>query len=304
MKVTLLGTGGMIPTLYRNLPSIALKRDGDLFLFDCGEGTQIQFIRASLSFGKLFAIFLSHLHGDHVIGLPGLLMTIMQQSREKPLLIFGPPGTREYVDLFRKCLGFNPSYFLDIREIAEGLVYSGNGFRMEAIALDHRLPTFAFSLTEDSRPGCFFPEKARELGVPEGPLFGKLQRGEPLTLENGKKVTPDMVMGPPRKGRKFVYVSDTRPCAPVIEFARNADFLIHEGMFSDDMEEDARKKGHSTVSQAARIAREAGVKKLVITHISSRYRQINELLSQARGVFPTAIIGKDLMEFDIPLHKE
>ncbi|MCD6352635.1 MAG: ribonuclease Z [Proteobacteria bacterium] len=303
MKVTLLGTGGMIPTLHRNLPSIALQREGDLFLFDCGEGTQIQFVRASLSFGKLFAIFLSHLHGDHVTGLPGLLMTIMQQSREKPLLIFGPPGTREYVNISRKCLGFTPSYLLDIREISEGRFYSGAGFRMEAILLDHRIPTFAFSLTEDPRPGCFFPDKARELGVPEGPLFGKLQRGETLTLEDGKTVTPEMVMGPSRKGRKFVYVSDTRPCAQVVKFAREADFLIHEGMFSSEMEEDARKKGHSTAAQAARIAREAGAKRLVITHISSRYRRINELLSEARSVFPGAIIGRDLMEFEIPMHK-
>lgn len=303
MKITLLGTGGAIPTLRRNLPAVALQREGDIFLFDCGEGTQVQLIRASLSPGKLSAIFLSHLHGDHVTGLPGLLMTMMHQAREKPLFIFGPSGTKEYLNLIRKCLGFNPPYLLDIREISEGRVYSGSDFWVEAVGVDHKPHTFAFSLEEEPRPGRFFPDKAKELGVPEGPLFGKLQRGETLTLEGGKVITPSMVMGPPRKGRKFVYVTDTRPCPQIIELAKEADFLIHEGMFAGDMEEEARLKGHSTISQAARIAVEAKVKKLVITHISSRYRQINELLNEARAIFPHAIIGRDLMEFEIPVHK-
>lgn len=303
MKITLLGTGGAIPTLRRNLPAVALQREGDIFLFDCGEGTQVQLIRASLSPGKLSAIFLSHLHGDHVTGLPGLLMTMMHQAREKPLFIFGPPGTKEYLNLIRKCLGFNPPYLLDIREISEGRVYSGSGFWVEAVGVDHKPHTFAFSLEEEPRPGRFFPDKAKELGVPKGPLFGKLQRGETLTLEGGEVITPSMVMGPSRKGRKFVYVTDTRPCPQIIELAKEADFLIHEGMFASDMEEEARLKGHSTISQAARIAVEAKVKKLVITHISSRYRQINELLDEARAIFPHAIIGRDLMEFEIPVHK-
>ena len=304
MKVILLGTGGAIPTLRRSLPSVALQREGELFLFDCGEGTQTRIIQASLSPGKLFAVFLSHLHGDHVTGLPGLLMTMMHQSREKPLLIFGPPGIKEFIDLTRKCLNFNPRYFLDIREISEGRFFSGPGFWMEAVAVDHKPHTLAFSLEEEERPGRFFPEKARKLGVPEGPLFGKLQRGESLTLNNGRLITPSMVMGPPRKGRKFVYITDTRPCLQAIRVARGADLLLHEGMFSKDMEEEAREKGHSTVTQAAKIALEAMVKNLVIIHISSRYYRIDELLREARSIFPKAIIGRDLMEFEIPVHKD
>ncbi len=303
MKVTLLGTGGAIPTLRRSLPAVALQREGDIFLFDCGEGTQVQITRAGLSPGKLCAILLTHLHGDHVTGLPGLLMTIMHQAREKPLLIFGPQGTKEFVAMFRKCLGFNPTYDLDIREVSEGRFFSGRGFWIEAVEVDHRLRTFAFSLEEKQRPGRFFPEKARELGIPEGPSFGKLQRGETLTLPSGVLVTPDMVMGPPRKGRKFAYVTDTRPCPSVVKIAEEADLLIHEGMFASDMEEEAFKKAHSTVAQAAQTAREARVKKLVVTHISPRYLHIGELIREARSIFPQTIIGKDLMQFEIPVNK-
>ena len=303
MKVTLLGTGGAIPTLRRSLPAVALQREGNLFLFDCGEGTQVQIIRAGLSPGKLFAVFLSHLHGDHVTGLPGLLMTIMHQSREKPLLIFGPPGTREFITMFRKCLGFNPTYLIDVKEISAGRIFTGPGFSIEAIEVDHRLKTFAFSLEEEQRAGKFFPDKAKELGVPEGSSFGRLQRGETITLPDGTEVRPEMVLGPPRKGRKFAFVTDTRPCESVIQFAEEADLLIHEGMFTSDMEEEARMKGHSTVAQAAEIAKKARVKKLVLTHISPRYLHIGDLLREARAIFPKAIIGKDLMEFEIPVNK-
>lgn len=304
MKIFLLGTGGAIPTLRRSLPAVALQREGDIFLFDCGEGTQVQIVRADLSPGRLHAIFLTHLHGDHVTGLPGLLMTIMHQGREKPLLIFGPRGTREYVQLFRKCLGFNPQYELEIREIGEGGFFSAPGYCMEAMALDHKPLTLAYSLIEEQRPGRFFPEKARELGVREGPQFGRLQRGEMIALEDGSVVSPKMVMGPPRRGRKFVYVTDTRPCPQVIKFAQGADLLIHEGMFAANMEEEAWKKGHSTAAQAAAIARDAKVERLVLTHVSSRYGRGDELLEEARQVFSKTVVGKDLMELEIPVHKE
>jgi ribonuclease Z len=304
MKVILLGTGGTMPTLRRSLPAVALQREGELFLFDCGEGTQTRIIQASLSPGKLSAVFLSHLHGDHVTGLPGLLMTIMHQAREKPLLIFGPPGIKEFINLIRKCLRFNPQYPIDIREITEGRFFSDQGFSMKAVTVDHGPHTLAYSLEEDPRPGRFFPEKAKVLGVPEGPLFGQLQRGKTITLHDGEVITPAMVMGPPRKGRKFVYATDTRPCPQVINLAQGADLLIHEGMFGDEMADEASKKGHSTVSQAATIAVEAMAEKLVITHISSRYHRVDDLIAEARRVFPKAVIGRDLMEFDIPIHKE
>lgn len=304
MNVFLLGTGGAIPTLRRSLPAVALQRKGDIFLFDCGEGTQVQIVRAALSPGRLFAIFLTHLHGDHVTGLPGLLMTIMHQSREKPLLIFGPRGTKEYVNLFRKCLGFNPQYELDIREIGEGKFFSAPGYWMEAVGVEHKPLTLAYSFTEEQRPGRFFPEKAALLGVPEGPQFGRLQRGETVTLEDGRVVSPEMVMGAPRRGRKFVYVTDTRPCPQVIKFAEGADLLIHEGMFAADMEAEAWQKGHSTAAQAAAIAREARVERLVLTHVSSRYGRGEQLLEEARQVFPHVVVGKDLMGLNIPVHKE
>jgi len=228
----------------------------------------------------------------------------MHQSREKPLLIFGPPGIKEFLELMRKCLRFNPQYFLDIREITAGRFFSGQGFSMEAVTVDHGPHTLAFSLEEDPRPGRFYPEKAKDLGVPEGPLFGQLQQGKTLTLPGGQVITPAMVMGPPRKGRKFVYVSDTRPCPQATALAQGADLLIHEGMFGEEMADEANKKGHSTVSQAATIAVAARAKKLVITHISSRYHRVDDLIAEARRIFPEAVIGRDLMEFAVPVHKE
>jgi ribonuclease Z len=231
-------------------------------------------------------------------------MTIMHQSREKPLLIFGPPGIKEFLDLTRKCLRFNPQYVLDIREITEGAFFSGPGFSMEAVPVDHGPHTLAFSLEETPRPGRFFPEKAKALGVPEGPLFGQLQQGKTVTVHGGQEITPAMVMGPPRKGRKFVFVPDTRPCPQIIPFAHGADLLIHEGMFGEDMADEASKKGHSTVSQTAKTALDAMVRKLVITHISSRYHRVDDLVAEARRIFPEAVIGRDLMEFEIPVHKD
>jgi ribonuclease Z len=159
-------------------------------------------------------------------------------------------------------------------------------------------------LVEESRPGKFFPEKATELGIPAGPMFGRLQRGDTITLPDGQKITPQMVMSPPRKGRKFVYATDTRPCPQVVKFAYEADLLVHEGMFAQEMEEEANLKGHSTSAQAARIAKEARVEKLVLIHISTRYPRIDELLYEAREVFPQTVIGQDLMEIEIPVHKE
>ena len=304
MKVVTLGTGGAIPTPGHNLPATALQREGELFLFDCGEGAQMQLMRSGLGFGKLRAVFISHLHGDHVVGLPGLLMTLSQLSRERPLHIIGPPGIARYLQISMDCLGFDADFEVEVAETQGGRVWQGRGYWIEAAPGDHNVFTLVYVLEEEKRPGKFFVEKALSLGVPEGPLFRELQAGRDVMLSDGRVIHPQEVLGTPRRGRKVVYAVDTRPCDRVVEISQKADLLIHDGMFSDQLREEANLKGHSTVVQAAEVARRAGVEKLVLTHVSPRHRdQEDILLEEARRVFPNVVIAKDLMEFEIPVHK-
>ncbi|MDI6703848.1 MAG: ribonuclease Z [bacterium] len=305
MKVITLGTSGTIPTLFRNLPSVVLQREGEIFLFDCGEGTQIQIVKSGLGFGRIKGIFISHLHGDHVTGLPGLLMTLAQSGRKEPLQILGPKGLKRFIETIKSCLGFFGEYEILVNEIEEGIVYKGDGYWIESSRVDHNTFTLGYALIEEERSGKFMLKKVLSLGVQEGPLFRELQLGRDITLKDGRVVRSKDVLGPKRPGRKVAYAIDTRPCQKVIDLAKDADLLIHDGMFSDELEEDAHLKGHSTHSQAARIAKEASVKKLVLTHISSRYRNIAnaDLLKNAKEIFPNIVIAHDLMKFEIPVHK-
>ncbi len=304
MRVITLGTSGAIPTLRRGLPAVALQREGELFLFDCGEGTQMQMMKAKLSISKLERIFISHLHGDHVVGLPGLLMSLAQVSRQRPIFIYGPAGIKNYVLANKKHLNFYCEYEIILEEINEGIIAEEGEYRFEAVPLDHNHLSLGYALIEKNRPGKFLLEKARDLGVEEGPPFGKLQRGEDIKLENGKVVHPQDVLGKPRRGRKIIYAADTRPCRKVAALSREADVLIHDGMFSQNEEKEARERGHSTVTQVARMAKEAGVIKLILTHISSRYPNDRLLLKEAREIFPPAIIARDLMEIEVPLYPD
>ncbi len=301
MRVVMLGTSGAIPTLRRNLPAAAVQRGGQIFLFDCGEGTQMQMMKAGLSLCKVEKIFISHLHGDHVVGLPGLLMSLGQTPRHWPISIYGPTGIKDYVLDNKKNLNFHCEYEIVIKEVNEGKISEEEEYRFEAVALDHNHLTLGYVLIERERPGIFLLEKAKALGIKEGPLFGKLQRGEDIKLENGKTIHPQDVLGKPRRGRKIIYAADTRPCRKVAELSREVDVLIHDGMFSQNEEKEARERGHSTVTQVARMAKEAGVKKLILTHISSRYPDDKLLLEEARKILPSAIIARDLMEIEIPL---
>jgi ribonuclease Z len=303
IKVVVLGSGGTIPNLSRNLPAMAIQCDGDLFLFDCGEGTQIQLLKAQLSFGKIEGIFISHLHGDHVMGLPGLLMTMGQVPREQPLLIAGPPGLQDFVEGNRRSLGFQFQFPVQIYETTGGSLYSNEKLDIEAAPSDHSCFNLAFALRERERVGRFSVEAAKELGVPEGPMYGRLQKGETVTLADGTQVHPEQVLGPARPGRKIVYAPDTRPCREVGRLAHQADVLIHDGMFDDDLEDQAVQKRHSTIVQAARLARRAGVKQLVLTHLSSRYFSDGPLLEKARRVFHSTCMARDLMEIVVPMYK-
>jgi ribonuclease Z len=304
MTITFLGTGSGVPSLERNLACVAVQRQGELFLFDCGEAAQIQFRRAGLGFAPLAAIAISHLHGDHVTGLMGLLMSLQMADRTEPLDLYGTPGLGEYVRCNRQALHTQFGYRIQLREESGRAVFrETDTYRLLAAPLNHRLLCLGFRLEELPRPGRFNKERARELGVPEGPLFGTLQRGEAVTLPDGRAVRPDQVLGPSRPGAVVVYCTDTRPCEAAMELARGADLLIYEGTFDAEMPQEAHRKGHSTVADAARTARAAGVRQLAITHLSPRYQDVSPLLSQARSIFPNTVIARDLMRLEI-YHRE
>jgi len=298
--VTFLGTGSGVPTPFRGLSSVAVQREGELIVFDCGEGTQLQYRRAGLGMAPLVAIAISHMHGDHVTGLPGLLMSRTLAGREEPLAIYGPPGIRDYVRQNERALRTRfrfPLRFVERDGVA--VLRETPTYRLICAPLDHRIPTLGFAWIEHPRPGRFDVEAARALGIPEGPLYGALQRGTSVTLPDGRTITPDQVLGPPRPGARLAYCTDTRPCPAAIELARDADLLIYEGTFAADAAEEAARKWHSTVVDAARVAREAGVRQLAITHLSPRYTDVGPLREQARAVFPNTLIARDLQRLEI-----
>lgn len=303
LEAFVLGCGGMMPLPYRHLTSVLLRRDGDLFLFDCGEGTQVSLKRLNLKWKKIDGIFISHTHADHVTGLPGILMLNSQVDRTEPLYIYGPPKIREYVETSRQVLDMYINYPIVVKEItAPCVVHQGKDFYIRAFPLQHTKTCVGYTLEELDRPGEFNLEKAKELGVPMGPLFGKLQKGEDITLENGTVVKSEDVMGKPRSGRKFSFVTDTMYLPSIAGEVKGSDLLICEGMFADDCADQAKEKKHMTARQAATIARDAAAKKMAMIHYSPRYtdRELEVLLKQAQEVYPEAILSKDRMIFELP----
>jgi len=299
LRIVFLGTGGSTPSVHRNLPAIAVRRGAELILFDCGEGTQRQMMFAKVGFCRKMKIFISHMHGDHVLGLPGLFQTMSLLGRRHPLEIFGPKGICEFVDAVTETVEYNLTFSIEKKEVGEGFVYKGKEYGVSAVWADHGIPNLAYALVENERPGRFFPEKAEKLGVPQGRLWSRLQRGGTVEL-SGRVVKSDEVTGPPRPGRKIVYSGDTRPCGAVERLALNADLLIHDCTLDDELVEKALEQGHSTPSQVASIARKAAVKKLILTHISVRYEESKTLLEQAMKTFPNVQVAEDLMEIEVP----
>ena len=303
LEAFVLGCGGMMPLPYRHLTSVLLRRDGDLFLFDCGEGTQVSLKRLNLKWKKIDAIFISHTHADHVTGLPGMLMLSAQVDRTEPLYIYGPPKVREYVETSRQVLDMYINYPIIIKEItAPCVVHEGKDFYIRAFPLSHTKTCVGYTLEELDRPGEFNPQKAEELGIPRGPLWGKLQRGEEVTSADGKIVKPGDVMGEKRSGRKFSFVTDPQYLPSIAREVQGSDLLICEGMFADDCEDQAKEKKHMTARQAATIARDANASRMAMIHYSPRYtdRELDVLLKQAQEVYPKAELTKDRMIFDIP----
>lgn len=303
MEAFVLGCGGMMPLPYRHLTSVLLRRDGDLFLFDGGEGTQVSLRRLNLKWKKINAIFVSHTHADHVTGLPGILMLSAQVDRTEPLYIYGPPKIKEYIETSRKVLDMYINYPIIIKEItAPCVVHSGKDFYVRAFPLEHTKTCVGYTLEELDRPGEFNPQKARELKVPVGPLWSQLQNGFEVTSEDGKIIKPEQVLGPKRSGRKFSFVTDTLFKRSIIDEVRGSDLLICEGMFENALIDTAREKKHMTASQAATIAKEANVKRMCMIHYSPRYtdRDLDVLLKEAKEVWPKAELSHDRMHIEIP----
>ena len=303
MEAFVLGCGGMMPLPYRHLTSVLLRRDGDLFLFAGGEGTQVSLRRLNLKWKKINAIFVSHTHADHVTGLPGILMLSAQVDRSEPLYIFGPPKIAEYIESSRKVLDMYINYPIVVKEIAAPcVVYDGDGFKVRAFPLDHTKVCVGYTLEEEDRPGEFNPDEAMKLNVERGPLWGKLQHGEPVINSDGQEVRPEQVVGKSRKGRKFSFVTDTQYLPYISAEVKDSDLLICEGMFADDCEDQAREKKHMTSRQAATIARDSASRRMAIIHYSPRYndKDLDILLRQAREVYPETELTRDRMHIEIP----
>jgi ribonuclease Z len=303
LQLIFLGTGGSWPSVKRNVSSIAIKRGSEILLFDCGEGTQRQFQKSHLSYMQIKNIFITHYHGDHFLGLPGLIQTMQLNDRDIPLHIYGPEGIHDLVNDVVSLGYFKPTYEILSHEVADSDIVDFKEFEIHVLKVSHGVPSLAYSLVEKERPGKFNKPKALELNIPEGPLFSKLQKGQTIKLKDGTEIHPEMVMGPKRPGRKIVYSGDTRPVETMIEFAKHADVLIHEGTFDSSLNDISYQYGHSTVEEAAIIAKNAEVKMLFITHISPRYYESEDLKKEAEKKFNKVIIPKDFDTFTIPLKK-
>ena len=286
------GTAGSVPTARRGLPALLLRAGGERILFDCGEGTQQQLLR-SVGLPELDAIFITHFHLDHWLGLLGMVKTFDLRAREKPLTIYGPPGTGQLLTGLRPIIG-RTAYPLTTADLEPHEEIRFESLIVSPFPVKHRVEAYGYAIVEDDRPGRFDVEAARALGVPDGPDFGRLQRGETV---NG--VRPEQVMGETRSGRRIVISGDTAPCQAVEVFAHDADVLVHEATFMEDERARARETFHSTAKQAAEIARDANVRLLALTHLSTRYFP-REIRDEARAVFPNTIVPRDFDAIDVP----
>jgi len=299
LTLTFLGTGAAVPTLERNVSSLAIAREGEMLLFDCGEGTQRQMMRYGVGF-SFHEIFFTHYHSDHLLGVTGLIRTLGLQARTEPMKLYGPKGAAKILGATLD-VGIERTKFpVEIVEVAPGDRLARGDYDIAVFPTDHRADTVGYALIEHDRLGRFEPERAKELGIPEGPAWGRLHRGETVELPDGGTVGPEGLVGEPRPGRTVVYTGDTRPHEAVIDAAHHADLLIHEATFGHDEIDRAIATGHSTALEAAEVARAAEVRRLVLTHISARYsREAPELLAEARAVFPETAVARDGLVIEI-----
>ncbi|MFH1100418.1 MAG: ribonuclease Z [Methanobacteriota archaeon] len=300
-SIIFLGTGGSWPTAKRNVSSVAVKRGSETLLFDCGEGTQRQFQKSSLSYMQVSKIFLTHFHGDHFLGLPGLIQTMQMNDRKEPLYVYGPTGVDALVSQLVSLGYFKVAFPVISEKVDDGTVLDFGEYVIKVLRVKHNVPAVAYALEERVRPGKFNKPRALELGIPEGPLFSRLQKGESVTLKNDRVITPEMVLGSPRPGRKIVFSGDTKPCQKLIGFSQDADVLIHDATFDSTFEEVAGEYGHTTAYQAAEIAQKARVEVLYLTHISPRYLDHRILENDARKIFSKSYVPRDFQEIEVKL---
>lgn len=307
MRITFLGTSAGVPTRARNVSCVALKlpQRGEVWLFDCGEGTQHQLLRSDLNMSQVSRIFITHMHGDHVLGLMGLLATCGMTAHARGIDIYGPRPIADYVREVSLRTQFQTNYPLEIHEVRDGLIFEDEEYTVNCALLKHRLPAFGYRVMEKERPGHFDVERAKELGIPSGPIYGRLKRGERVTLPDGRTFAGADFSGPALRGRSVAYCTDTTYCRNAVELARDADLLIHEATFAEADEPLAVRSTHSTAAMAARVAREASARRLVITHFSPRYFPGNQvepddLLREAQAVFPATEMAHDFLSVDVP----
>jgi ribonuclease Z len=303
MSLTLrfLGTSASRPTVERNVSSVAIVREGETLLIDCGEGTQRQMMRYGISFA-LGDVLFTHYHTDHVLGLIGLLHTMQLGGRTEPLRLWGPKGLAAFIKRAEAFTGERMSFPFELNELEPGVPVKRSGYEILPFPVDHRgARAVGYALVEDTRLGRFHPDLARAHGIPEGPLWGRLHRGQTVTLDDGRTIDAATLVGPSRPGRRIVITGDTRPSEGTVIAATGADLLVHEATFGDDEAARAIETGHSTAREAATVAERAGVRRLILTHFSARYtRDSAELDTQAREVFPTASCARDGLEIEVP----
>jgi len=301
LSLRFLGTSASRPTVERGVSSIAVVREGETFLFDCGEGTQRQMMRYGVAF-SLRDIFFSHMHVDHILGAVGLMRTMALQGRDESLRVWGPIGSTKVLRRAEALGADRVGFPVEYRELSPGESVRRDGYAILAFAADHaRTQALGFALVEDLRLGRFNPDRAREMGVPEGPMWGRLHRGLRITLDDGREIDPAQLVGPTRPGRRLVITGDTRPCDATAEASVGADLLVHEATFAEEEAARAAETGHSTAREAAQLAVRAGVKRLVLTHVSARYsRDVSDLEREARAVFSATQVARDGLEVEIP----
>jgi ribonuclease Z len=306
LSVTFLGTSAARPTVERNVSGLALQREGETLLFECGEGTQRQMMRYGVSFA-LSEIFFTHFHADHFLGVIGLIRTLGLQMRPEPLYLYGPKGAKKVLGEAMKLGVERVPFPVEIVEVKDGEVLKDggggarDGYEIRVFKTEHGGGSVGYALKEHERRGRFDVEKAKAAGIPEGPLWGKLSKGETVGLADGRMVGPEGLVGPRRPGRLVVFTGDTRPCASVVDAAQGADLLIHEATFGEEEKDRAKDTGHSTAREAAQVALAAKVKQLVLCHVSARYSiSADELVKEAREVFPAVTVARDGLELQVP----
>ncbi len=307
MQITFLGTSSGVPTRSRNVSSVAIRlpQRAEVWLFDCGEGTQHQILRSEVKISQITRIFVTHMHGDHIYGLMGLLASCGLAGNPSRIDIYGPPKLEEYL---RACGRYSQTHFsypVKVHTVQPGVVFEDEEFTVSCIPLTHRLPAFGYRVAEKDRPGHFNVKKATALGIPSGPLYGKLKQGQTITLPDGRVIRGTDLCGPTQIGRKFAYCTDTIFCENAVDLAQDADVLIHEATFAHQDAELAYQRLHSTSTMAAQVALSAQVKQLIMTHFSPRYApgntiQLSDLLAEARAIFPDTIMAHDFMTYEIP----